>query len=61
YRLFTGVVQEATSRERFEQVENYFCKSQGQEGPRDKDPHYTIRSWRAVVTYLLCQQEFLYE
>jgi hypothetical protein len=61
YRLFTGVVDEATSRERFEQVVNYFCKSQGQEGPRDKDPHYTIRGWRAVVTYLLRQQEFLYE
>lgn len=61
FRLFTGVVDEATSRERFEQVVNYFCKSQGQEGPRDKDPHYTIRGWRAVVTYLLRQQEFLYE
>jgi hypothetical protein len=61
YRLFTGVVAEATSRERFDKNENYFCKSQGQEGPRDPDPHYTIRGWRAVVTYLLRQQEFLYE
>jgi hypothetical protein len=61
YQLFTGVVNEAVSRERFEPVENYFCKSQGQEGPRDPDPHYTIRAWRAVVTYLLRQQEFLYE
>jgi hypothetical protein len=42
-------------------VESYYCKSSGQEGPRDPDPHYTIRAWRAVVTYLLRQQEFLYE
>ena len=38
-----------------------YCKYAGQEGPRDPDPHYTIRAWRAVVTYLLRQQEFLYE
>jgi hypothetical protein len=25
------------------------------------DPHYTIRAWRGVVTYLLRQHEFLYE
>ena len=25
------------------------------------DPHYTVRAWRAVVTYLLRQEEFLYE
>jgi len=61
YRLFASVVAEAESRGRFEQVESYFCKSSGQEGPRDPDPHYTIRAWRAVVTYLLRQQEFLYE
>lgn len=61
YRLYIGVVAEATSREQFDKNENYFCKSQGQEGPRDPDPHYTIRGWRAVVTYLLRQQEFLYE
>ncbi len=29
--------------------------------PRDADPDYTIRAWRAVVTYLLRQHEFLYE
>jgi hypothetical protein len=61
YRLFTGVLAEAKSRGRFEPVESYFCKSSGQEGPRDADPHYTIRAWRAVVVYLLRQQEFLYE
>ena len=25
------------------------------------DPRYTVRAWRAVVTYLLRRQEFLYE
>ena len=62
YRLFAGIVDEAADHEAtFEPVESYFCKSSGQEGPRDPDPHYTLRAWRAVVTYLLRQPEFLYE
>ena len=61
YRLFAGIVAEAKSRGRFEPNESYFCKSSGQEGPRDADPHYTLRSWRAIVTYLLRQRDFLYE
>ncbi|HSG73210.1 MAG TPA: DUF1592 domain-containing protein, partial [Planctomycetaceae bacterium] len=61
YRLFAGIVAEAKSRGRFEPIESYFCKSSGQEGPRDADPHYTLRSWRAIVTYLLRQRDFLYE
>jgi hypothetical protein len=61
YSLFTGVVQEATSRKQFEKVESYFCKAAGQEGPRVPDPHYTVRAWRAVLTYLLRQHDFLYE
>jgi len=60
-RLFTEVVAQATSRGRFDKVESYFCKSSGQDGPRDLDPHYTMRAWRAVVTYLLRQHDFLYE
>lgn len=28
---------------------------------RPDDPHYTIRAWRSVVTYLLRRSEFLYE
>jgi hypothetical protein len=61
YQLFAGIVQEAASRKDLQPIESYFCKSSGQEGPRDPDPHYTLRAWRAVVTYLLRQQEFLYE
>ena len=60
-RLFEGIVEQGTSRGPFEKVESYFCKSSGQDGPRDLDPHYTMRAWRAVVTYLLRQHEFLYE
>ena len=30
-------------------------------GAAMQDPHYTIRAWRSVVTYLLRRQEFLYE
>jgi len=61
YRLFTGIVEEANSEGKFQPVESYFCKSSGQEGPRDPDSHYTMRAWRAVVTYLLRQPDFLYE
>ncbi len=61
YRLLADVVDEATSRENFDQRESYFCKSSDQEGPRDDDPNYMIRGWRAVVTYLLRRHEFLYE
>ena len=33
----------------------------GRSQPRADDPHYTIRAWRGVVTYLLRRPEFLYE
>ncbi len=39
--------------------ESYFCG--GREEFRSEDPLFTLRSWRAVVTYLLRQREFLYE
>ncbi len=61
YRLFAGIVKEAHDQGHFEPIESYYCKSTPREGPRDPDPHYTIRAWRAVVTYLLRQQDFLYE
>ena len=61
YRLFAGIVKEAHERGKFEPIESYSCKSTPKEGPRDPDPHYTIRAWRAVVTYLLRQENFLYE
>ena len=61
YRLFAGIVEEASSREGIAPVESYFCQTQRDVTPRDPDPHYTIRAWRGVVTYLLRQHEFLYE
>jgi hypothetical protein len=57
--LFNGIVADARQRDDVEQVESWFCRSA--DDKRIEDPHYTVRAWRAVVTYLLRQQEFLYE
>jgi hypothetical protein len=59
FELFADVVQEAKSRGRIEPQEAWSCR-QGLES-NVADPHYTVRGWRAVVTYLLRQPEFLYE
>lgn len=61
FDLFSGIVSHAKSREGISPVESYYCQTERDVTPRDPDPHYTIRAWRAVVTYLLRQQEFLYE
>ena len=47
------------ARKGVEPLENYSCRSTGEN--RSPDPKYTIRAWRAVVTYLLRQESFLYE
>ena len=46
-----------------EKQETYYCRAGNPDakGANVPDPHYTIRAWRAVVTYLLRRQEFLYE
>jgi hypothetical protein len=59
FQLFTGIISDANAQGRFEPRETYFCG--GREEFRTEDPHYTLRAWRAVVTYLLRQHEFLYE
>lgn len=59
FELFAGVVSDAQKGGRFDQREIWSCR-QGLESPVP-DPHYTVRAWRAVVTYLLRQHEFLYE
>lgn len=61
FDLFAGIVEEAQSRPGIAPVESYFCQTKRDQTPRDPDPHYTIRAWRGVVTYLLRQHEFLYE
>jgi hypothetical protein len=59
YALFRSIVEEARSKKGLSPQESYFCR--GQENKREEDPKYTIRAWRAVVTYLLRQDDFLYE
>jgi len=59
YRLFEGIIDEAQQTPGLERRESYFCG--GRDEYRSDDPHFTLRAWRAVVTYLLRQQEFLYE
>ena len=58
FQLFADIVKEAAAR-RHDTEENYYCR-QGLEQPVS-DPQYTVRAWRAVVTYLLRQYDFLYE
>ena len=60
--LFTDLVQEAAKTPSLEKRESYYCRAnRDQPGATADDPHYTIRAWRAVVTYLLRRPEFLYE
>ena len=59
FDLFAGVIADAHKSGRFEETEKWSCR-QGLEKPVP-DPQYTVRAWRAVLTYLLRQHEFLYE
>ncbi len=59
FKLFASVVAEAKKRKGIDKRDSYHCGRI--DGKRVDDPHYTLRGWRAVVTYLLRQQEFLYE
>jgi hypothetical protein len=59
YRLFAGVVADARGHKGFDPQEIYAGR-QGLASPVP-DPQYTVRAWRAVVTYLLRRPEFLYE
>jgi len=59
FDLFAGVISDAQESGGFDERETWSCR-QGLEKPVP-DPHYTVRAWRAVVTYLIRQHEFLYE
>jgi mono/diheme cytochrome c family protein len=59
FKLFAGIVADAQKQKGVEPLETYNCR-QGTPTP-PPDPHYTIRAWRGVVTYLLRRPEFLYE
>jgi hypothetical protein len=57
-RLFESIVVDSREHPGLEQREIWSCR-QGEEIA--DDPNYTLRAWRAVVTYLLRRPEFLYE
>ena len=58
FKLFAAIVADAKAQKGLDTREAYACR---QEDAVPDDPHYTIRAWRAVVTYLLRRPEFLYE
>src|SRR5262245_6981178 len=57
--LFAAIVTDAKGRNGLEREETWSCRQSNPPPPMDQ--HYTIRAWRAMVTYLLRRQEFLYE
>ena len=59
FELFAGIVADAKLQKGIENRETYNCRANVSDAPND--PHYTIRAWRAVVTYLMRRPEFLYE
>jgi hypothetical protein len=59
FQLFSGIVADAAEQTGIDQQEIWSCR-QGLEKPVP-DPHYTVRAWRGVLTYLLRRHEFLYE
>ena len=62
FKLFAAVIQDAAANKASKE-DTYFCRPGNKDAPGSKvdDPTYTIRAWRAVVTYLLRRNEFLYE
>jgi hypothetical protein len=60
WQLFAGIVSDAQQQKGYEARESYYCRQNIPQAATE-DPHYTIRAWRGVVTYLLRRQEFLYE
>jgi hypothetical protein len=62
FRLLAGIMEDAKSRKNLPGQEMWACR-QGRPGepPPPDDPHYSIRAWRSVMTYLLRRPEFLYE
>jgi hypothetical protein len=58
FKLLAAIVADAKDQKGLSKEENWTCR---QGGAVQADPHYTIRAWRGVVTYLLRREEFLYE
>jgi hypothetical protein len=65
FKLFAAIVKDASEHKGLDRQETYACRPDrpGVRGEKLKsdDPHYTVRAWRGVVTYLLRRSEFLYE
>jgi hypothetical protein len=64
FKLFAAIIKDAGEQKGVEKRETYACRPDRDApgaGAKAEDPHYTIRAWRAVVTYLLRRPEFLYE
>jgi hypothetical protein len=59
FALFADIVKQAGEQKGLDNRESYYCRRETPDLP--SDPNYTIRAWRAVVTYLLRRPEFLYE
>jgi hypothetical protein len=59
FALFSGILSDAKERKGIDSLENYHCGAEKEQ--RFKDPRYTVRAWRAVLTYLIRQRDFLYE
>ena len=59
YQLFAGIISDAMATKGLDKRGSYHCDRV--DGKRLDDPHYALRAWRGVVTYLLRQHEFLYE
>ncbi len=60
FELFAGIVGDAAERKNIDKSEIYHCRRDLPEEAQ-RDPNYTVRAWRAVMTYLLRQPDFLYE
>ncbi|MFN0076372.1 MAG: hypothetical protein ACKVY0_07850 [Prosthecobacter sp.] len=60
FQLFSDILADAHERKGVEKQESYYCRPAPDQKP-SPDPHYTVRAWRGVVTYLLRQHDFLYE
>jgi hypothetical protein len=59
FELFAAIVADAKGRKGVERQEAWSCRQSTPPPPMDSN--YTIRAWRALVTYLLRRPEFLYE
>jgi hypothetical protein len=59
FELFAGIVADAKLQKGIDNREAYTCRANVPDAPND--PHYTIRAWRGIITYLLRRPEFLYE